>query len=124
MPLPAGRESLRPRLPESVAAWGSEAFERVLKRELGALDPALLPLQQGMSLGSQVVDEPRSVLLLDRAEAHGRLQLKVGLFFTSVIAGCNCADDPTPVEGQTEYCELLVSVDTATAAAVFQLCTG
>ena len=35
-------------------------------------------------------------------------------FDTSLIAGCSCADDPTPVEPQPEYCEVELQIEKAT----------
>ena len=44
-----------------------------------------------------------------------------GIFYTGVVAGCSCADDPTPVEEQHEYCEVLIEINRATAEAVIRL---
>jgi hypothetical protein len=45
----------------------------------------------------------------------------VGVFFSGIITGCSCADDPTPVETQNEYCELLFAIDKATAETTITL---
>ena len=121
-------------LPESRAAWNTPDFAAAIKREVGRLgggqpgaDPAgryagPLPLQQGLSASSEVLDAPIQVLLM-RAweEADGRLMARLGVFYAGLIAGCSCADDPTPPEAQNEYCELAVAIDPVTAEAVVTL---
>ncbi len=105
------------RLPDSLTAWDSPAFQATLKRELET-QAALLPLQQELT-SSSVVSGDRIEVMVISAEADARsIQARVGVFFSGIVAGCNCADDPTPVEPQNEYCELLVSIDRATAGAV------
>jgi hypothetical protein len=64
-----------------------------------------------------VLDAPIQVLLLRAWEADGRLWAKLGVFYAGLIAGCSCADDPTPPEAQNEYCELAVAIDPTTAEA-------
>jgi hypothetical protein len=39
------------------------------------------------------------------------------VFFSGILSGCSCADDPTPVEAQAEYCELAIAIDTASGEA-------
>ena len=34
---------------------------------------------------------------------------------SGIIAGCSCADDPTPVDTTTEYCELQLEIDRESA---------
>jgi hypothetical protein len=41
--------------------------------------------------------------------------LKAGVFYTGIIAGCSCSDDPSPVDEQNEYCDLLFTIDKLTA---------
>ena len=98
-------------LPESVQAWGTEDFRVILRQEILQLDARLLPLQQGLSTGSYALIEPLDVTLISSSEEKDRILARVGLFYTSVIAGCNCADDPTPEETYNEYCEVLFSID-------------
>ena len=116
-------------LPESRAAWNTPGFAAVLKAEVARLgggqpgaDPAgryagPLPLQQGLSAGSEVLDRPVQVLLLRAWEAEGRLCARLGVFYAGLIAGCSCADDPTSPEAENEYCELRVAIDPVTAEA-------
>lgn len=97
-------------LPASLRAWGTPDFAAVLKGELAA-QAAELPLQQALRSTSTVTDEPPTVLLLAARADAGCITAKVGIFFTGILAGCSCADDPTPIEPQTEYCELEIEID-------------
>ena len=109
------------RLPESANAWGTPDFNTVLKREIEGLDAGQLPLQEGLSLTSHVADSRHTAILLRAAEEGGVLRARVGLFYAGIIAGCSCADDPTPVDEVTEYCEMLLEIDLHTAEAAAAL---
>ena len=106
------------RLPDSLRAWQSPAFQDVLKREIEQLSVGQLPLQQGLTASSHALDTPFEVMLISVAGETGFIRVKVGVFFSGVIAGCSCADDPTPVDVQNEYCELSLAIDKATAEAM------
>jgi hypothetical protein len=108
-------------LTKSLQAWGTQGFEGVLKKELGALGAAELPLQAGLRQGSHVSDSGFSVVLLGASESGGYLHVKTGIFYSSVIGGCSCADDPTPVSELNEYCELRLDIDAQTADATIVL---
>ncbi|MBU2477874.1 MAG: hypothetical protein KKA36_02200, partial [Gammaproteobacteria bacterium] len=99
------------RLTKVTQAWGQPDFEVVLKTALEGLDVHHLPLQQGLSAGSYALDKDVRVMFIGAEEGVNTLQIKVGVFYTSIIAGCNCADDPTPVDELSEYCELLLEID-------------
>jgi hypothetical protein len=106
------------RLPESVSAWGSPEFHDVLKRELERWGPSAFPLQAGLSTSSYALDDGFSVMVIGASEADGFIQARVGIFYSGIIAGCSCADDPTPVEAQSEYCEVQLAIDKLTAETV------
>ena len=103
------------RLPETLAAWGTPAFAECLQQELAGQGADALPLQQGLASGSYVQDGDLGVMLLGVSEAPGAIRAKVGVFYQGVIAGCSCADDPTPVDSTTEYCELQLEIDRESA---------
>ncbi|MGB9128858.1 MAG: hypothetical protein WCB97_04355 [Thiobacillus sp.] len=109
------------RLPESLAAWGTPEFETVLKQEIAALDAGLLPLQQGLALSSRVTERPIQAMILGCGEAAGRIRVKAGIFYTGIIAGCSCTDDPTPMSELNEYCLLRFDIDPTTAEATVTL---
>lgn len=109
------------RLPESVLAWKTAEFSAVLKREIELIDAAQLPLQQGLSISSYVTDRPFQAMIIHVSEEAGLIRVKAGIFYTGVIAGCSCADDPTPIDEQTEYCVLRFDIDCATAETTVTL---
>jgi len=105
------------RLPTALNAWNSPQFMAVLKREIEQLDGGLLPLQQGLTASSHALDDRFDAMIIGATEESGFIRARVGVFFSGLITGCSCADDPTPVEPQSEYCELLFAIDKATAEA-------
>jgi len=109
------------RLPNALNAWGTPEFEAVLKQEIAALDAGLLPLQQGLALSSRVTGQPIQAMILSSGEAAGRISVKAGIFYTGIIAGCSCMDDPTPMSELNEYCLLRFDIDPMTAEATVTL---
>ncbi len=103
------------RLPNAMSAWGTPEFEAVLKQEIAALDAACLPLQEALSLSSRVTDRPFQPMILSTGENQGRVQVKAGIFYTGIIAGCSCTDDPTPMSELNEYCIVQFDIDPGTA---------
>jgi hypothetical protein len=105
-------------LTRSAAARNSPSFEATLAEEvqgLGPHHPALRPLlQAGLTQTSVVAEAPLGIQVLSSAQAAGRIRVHLGVFYSGVIAGCSCADDPTPVDTITEHCELLLEIDPAT----------
>ena len=99
----------------------SPEFNKALKNEIQDLDPSLLPLQQGLSLSSYVGRTPFSAVILNISEEADYIKIKVGIFYTGIIAGCSCSDDPSPTDEQNEYCELLFSVNKNTADTEIEL---
>ena len=108
-------------LPKSLHAWKTPEFMDVLKREIEQLDAGQLPLQQGLSSSSYVTDKPFQAMVISVSEEAGLIRAKAGIFYTGVIAGCSCADDPTPIDEQTEYCVLQFDIDRATAETTITL---
>lgn len=102
---------------QSLLAWNSPSFNHILKQEIGRLGTGQLPLQQGLSASSYVLDDKFEVMIIRVADEPGFIHADVGIFYYGILAGCNCADDPTPVEPQSEYCEVRVSIDKKTAEA-------
>ena len=109
------------RFSNALNAWGKPDFSAALKQEISQLDPALLPLQQGLSIGSHVTDGPITALIFG-AHEHGKvIRAKTGIFYTSIIAGCSCADDPSPIDENNEYCEVQFDIDRMTAETTVTL---
>lgn len=108
-------------LSKALAAWGSEDFQAVFKQEVQALGTAALPLQAGMVHSSHVSGDEMTVIVLEVAETPNLLQVRTGIFYAGVIAGSCCADDPSPVCEQQEYCELRFDIDRARAGVAVVL---
>lgn len=108
-------------LPKTLNAWGTGDFDATLKKEIEALNAGQLPLQQGLSAGSYALGDKVEVMVIAAHEQEGFIRAKVGIFYSGIIAGCSCADDPTPVEPQPEYCEVQIDIDRKTAEATIFL---
>ncbi|GAB1232732.1 hypothetical protein UT4_11980 [Ferrigenium sp. UT4] len=100
---------------QALAAWGTPQFETVLKREMARAVDAL-PLQQGLRVGSQVAAAPITVVIHRVSATEKQVSVRAGIFYASVIAGCSCADDPTPVGENTEYCEVELAIERPAAS--------
>ncbi len=111
------------RLIKAFNAWGTSEFTNVLKKEIEHLDANLLPLQQGLSAGNYVVGDKFSVMVLDTSEDENFIHARAGIFYNSIIGGCACADDPTPVSELNEYCVVRLDIDKKTAETTIALLT-
>ena len=108
-------------LQKALSAWGSADFRKVLKTEIEQLPSDCLPLQEGMSHSSYVSEEPFKAMIIDVREENDIIYAKVGIFYSGIIAGCSCADDPTPVDSQPEYCLLCLNIDKQSAGTQVSL---
>ncbi len=99
----------------------SENFSRTLKSELQNMGVEQLPLQQGLSSSSIALDKDLEVVVLDTIDKDEFIQVKAGIFYTGIISGCNCADDPTPPAEQNEYCEVELKISTSTGQTTVKL---
>ena len=102
-------------------AWGTPEFPTILKHEIETLEPTLLPLQQGLSTTSYVTGARHTALIMSSTGSADMIRVRAGIFYSGVVAGCNCADDPSPVEEQHEYCEILIEINRRTAETVITL---
>lgn len=109
------------RLSKALNAWQTPVFKAVLKEEIEHLDAALLPLQQGLAQSSHVSSDKPDVMIISVADEPDCLRVKAGLFYTGIIAGCSCADDPTPIDEINEYCEVRFDIDKKTAETTVML---
>ena len=120
-------------LSESLKAWGSDGFKDALKNEMAQLNVEQLPLaadhpalqaalQQGLKYSSHAVYDAPGVVILSVTEYDDHIRVKAGVFYSGIISGCSCADDPTPTDMVPEYCELQLDINKATAnTSVFLL---
>jgi hypothetical protein len=109
------------KLEKSLTAWRTDLFKQTFRNEVGALDETALPLQEGLSRANYVDASDLSVLVLNIAETDALIQVKTGIFYQGIIAGCNCSDDPSPMASHTEYCEMRFEIDKKTAETVVLL---
>ena len=111
-------------LNNALSSWGTPEFSDVLKREIQQLDAMYLPLQQGMSQGNYTSGKNLTVLVLNVTDDADHIHVKSGVFYTGMITGCSCADDPTPIDEHTEYCEILFDINKTTAETAVTLLLG
>jgi len=82
-----------------------EEVEAVFKAELAATSPDELPLQQGMAHGNVAKGDGLTAMVIRTEVEPERYRIRAGLFFSSLVAGCACHNDPTPMADEAEYCE-------------------
>ena len=111
------------RLTKSLSAWGRPDFDRTLKAEIAEKGLDALPLQQGLAASSVATDTIPEIMIIRADEAGGLIQVKVGIFYAGIIAGCSCADDPTPMNENPEYCTAQIVIDRRTAETSVSLLT-
>jgi hypothetical protein len=104
-------------------AWGTPAFNDILKDEIEHMGVELLPLQQGLSRGSHASGENLKAIIISVSEEPRFIRVKSGIFYSGIIAGCSCADDPTPIDEHTEYCEVQIDIKKSTAETTVTLVT-
>lgn len=109
------------KLTHLLQAWGSATFDTALKAEIQNMGLDTLPLQQGLSQGSYASNRKVSAMILNTRQDAGFIRAKIGVFYTGIIAGCNCADDPSPINETTEYCEVLLEINVSSADATITL---
>ncbi|MFP4462738.1 MAG: hypothetical protein ACLFO0_02670 [Guyparkeria sp.] len=98
-----------------------ETLEATFKAEISALSPDELPLEQGMSRGSVVTGDALSAMVIRSRIGPDRIRIHAGLFFTSVVAGCACTNDPSPMIDEPEYVEVEFEIDRRDGAATVRL---
>jgi hypothetical protein len=109
------------RFSESLHSVGDANFKEILKVEIEQLDAKQLPLQQGLSAGGYALEDDFNVMIIHVAELENSLSVKAGIFYHGVVAGCSCADDPTPMDETSEYCEVMFEIDRETGEASVEL---
>jgi len=98
------------RFPRTAGA-ASDEIEATFKAELAATPADALPLQQGMAHGSVADGETLSAMVIRTEVESRRIRLYAGLFFASVVAGCACHNDPTPMGNESEYVEAVFQIE-------------
>lgn len=108
-------------LKQTLQSLNNPDIKTIAKNELQKLDSKLLPLQQGLSYSSAISNSPFSIVILNIEEKNDVVNIKSGIFYTGIIAGCSCSDDPTPMDEQNEYCEIMFSINKTSAETTVTL---
>jgi len=108
-------------LPQSLKAWPSQNFVNTFKREVAELNHQHLPLQRGLSLSSYVSNDKISAVINRTEEEQSCIRVYTSIFYTGIIAGCSCSDDPTPQDTQNEHCNLCFTINRHTAETAVEL---
>jgi hypothetical protein len=95
-----------PNFIKTLKTWNTSDFNDTLKNEIAQMDINQLPLQQALTQSSHVSDSGFSFVILNTSEEEKNIIAKAGIFFSGVVAGSCCADDPTPADEVSEYCEV------------------
>ena len=106
---------------KSLTTWKTPEFKETIKQEILQLDASDLPLQQALSQSSYVSESKFSVNIQTSEENKKSITTKAGIFFTGIIAGSCCSDDPTPVDELQEYCEVEFAINKKTAEVTIKL---
>ena len=109
------------KLEQALAAWGTDGFREQFKQEVEQLKAEQLPLQQGLALSSYVSADPFKVMVISDEADEKAIRVKAGVFYSGIIAGCSCSDDPTPTDVQPEYCDLEFVIDRSSGTATVGL---
>jgi len=104
-----------------VKKWGGDDFPSTLKAAVEEMSVKQLPLQQGLSFSNIALDTNLKVIVLNSSDTESSIAVKIGVFYSGLIAGCNCADDPTPADEQNEYCELQLNINKSTGLSTVDL---
>lgn len=100
-------------LPRALSAWASPGFATTLASEIEALAADALPLDWATTQGGRVEAEPISVSLLQAEDAGASIQVRVAVFFTEIVGGCSCGDEPM---GVPVRCKLQLEISKADAS--------
>jgi len=103
------------RLTKSLKAWNTQQFKPVFIQEVTQLSLDELPLQQALQLGSYATRDNLQIMINSLVEHEEIITVTTGIFYSSIIAGCNCSDDPSPVDLNSEYCEMQFSINRVSA---------
>jgi hypothetical protein len=95
---------------EIIQSVDSDHLNAAFKVAIKSLSLEQLQLQQAVKNGSIALADGITVMVISQQHNNDQLRLKAGIFFRSIIAGCNCADDPSPVETLEEYAEAWFSI--------------
>lgn len=105
----------------ALAAWDTDEFVPRLTEAVRAMGVSGLPLQKALTQGSVALDDDMMIRVLRTEAQDDQLHVTLSIQYTSIIAGCSCADDPTPQSVLPEYCELVLTIDRRSGLATVLL---
>ncbi len=108
-------------LTKSLHAWNTEQFKPTFIEQITQLSLEELPLQQALLQGSYATRDNLQVMVNSMDDQSENILITAGIFYSSIIAGCNCSDDPTPVDLNSEYCEMLFTINKSNAETCIKL---
>ena len=85
-----------------------------LLETLRTLPAGTLPLHRACTQGGIVDDSDLSISLLGCTTGAGHHRVRIGVFFSEVVGGCNCHDDPV---ASTAHAVLRVDIALADGSA-------
>ncbi|MCK4742563.1 MAG: hypothetical protein KAT25_01950 [Sulfuriflexus sp.] len=99
-------------------SWGESSFNTKLIGDIMALPKNTLPLQKALSQGDMASERPDKISIMSSEETATEINIKLGVFFTEIISGCSCGDDPGSLNG---YCEMQLTIDRLDGNAEFKV---
>lgn len=108
-------------LPRSLADFDSERLSQSLTAELRQSGPDFLPVHLALQHGDYASVDDLQLTILARKQDHEQVYIRCGLFFHSLLSGCNCSDNAEANQLQHEYCELWISINRSNAITSVRL---
>jgi len=99
----------------ALTEWKTPMFSDAFQTEIEKLDVDQLLLQQALQNGSHASREAMKIIILSSTEDDASIYVNIGVFYSSLIPGCQCDDDPSPMNVENEYCELAFVINKLTA---------
>ena len=96
---------------QRLQAASEAALGASLQRVLTGLSPDAFPVALCCDRGGMIGPGDRSINLFSARRAGRAIHARLGFFFTEIVGGCNCHDDPTRHAG---YRVLELTVDCQT----------
>jgi len=100
--------------------FGADTFSGSFKQAFKSLSAGDLSLSACCNHSGDIDETSIDVTILNSTETKQVIQLKIGIFFHEVLAGCACSDDPSQaVTYENGYCELDAEINKTTALISF-----
>lgn len=106
------------KLDQALRQWGTPGFEQVLKTELENLPAGSLPLHKATTQGGVIADCTVTFSVLGSRADAAEISIRAGVFFTELVAGCNCSDPPFEAN---VYCLLEIAINRKNAEATVRI---